>query len=77
MTKIKTLTAVLLLSTAVATPVFAKGAAYHKETFRRAYNQVTVVPQTQARRNIEDFGFSGIDRSFPGGMDPSLNPPGT
>ena len=77
MTKIKTITAVMILSTAVATPVFAKGAAYHKDSFRRAYNQVTVVPQTQAQRNIEDFGFSGMDRSFPGGEDPSLNPSGS
>jgi len=77
MTNIKTMTAVLILSTAVATPVFAKSAAHHNETFRGAYNQVTVAPSTQAERNIEDFGFSGRDRSFPGGWDPSLNPAGT
>jgi hypothetical protein len=78
MTKIKTLTAVMILSTAVATPVFAKGNLPHFETFRRAYDQVTVpsfgISGSQSERNIENFGFSGSDRSFPGGRDPSLNP---
>jgi hypothetical protein len=81
MTKIKTLTAVVILSTAVATPVFAKGNLPHHESFRGAYNQVTepsfAVPSTQAERNIENFGFSGRDPSRPGGWDPSLNPSGS
>jgi hypothetical protein len=81
MTKIKTLTAVMILSTAVATPVFAKGNMPHNETLRRAYDQVTVpsfgVAGSQSERNIENFGFSGIDHSFPGGRDPSLNPSGS
>jgi hypothetical protein len=80
MTKMKTLTAVVILSTAVATPVFAKGGAYRNETFRGAYNQVTApsfaAPSTQAERNVENFGFSGRDPSRPGGFDPSLNPAG-
>jgi hypothetical protein len=79
MTKIKTLTALVILSTAVATPVFAKGGTYHKETFRGAYNQMTepsfAVAPTRAERNIQNFGFSGRDPSRVGGWDPSLNPP--
>jgi hypothetical protein len=79
MTKIKTLTALVILSTAVATPVFAKGAAYHNQTFRGAYNQMTEpsfeVAPTRAERNIQNFGFSGRDPSRVGGWDPSLNPP--
>ena len=81
MTKTKILTAVVLLSAAVSTPVFAKGGTYHNEKFRGTYNEMSapssVVPSTQAERNIEDFGFSGRDRSYPGGWDPSLNPSGS
>ena len=81
MTKIKTLTAVIILSTAVATPVFAKGGTYHNRSFRGAYNQMTepsfAVPRSQAERNIENFGFSGRDPSRVGGWDPSLHPSGS
>jgi len=77
MTMMKTLSAVMVLSVAVATPVFAK--TYHNEKFRGAYNQMTApsfaVPSTQAERNIENFGFSGRDPSRVGGWDPNLNPP--
>jgi hypothetical protein len=78
MTKLKILTAAMILSTAVATPVLAKGMNYHSESFRRAYNQVTgpsfATPRTEAERNKENFGFSGMDRSWVGGEDPSLHP---
>lgn len=81
MTKIKTLTAVMILSTAVVTPVFAKANLPHNENFRGAYNQMTepsfALPQTRAERNIENFGFSGRDPSRVGGWDPSLNPSGS
>ena len=81
MTKIKTLTALVILSTAVATPVFAKGGTYHNETFRGAYNQMTEpsfeVAPTRAERNIQNFGFSGRDPSRVGGWDPSLHPSGS
>lgn len=81
MTKIKTLTAVMILSTAVVTPVFAKANLPHNESFRGAYNQMTepsfALPQTRAERNIENFGFSGRDPSRVGGWDPSLNPSGS
>ena len=79
MTKIKTLTAMMILASAVATPVFAKGNLSHNETFRRAYNQVTEpsFAAPRAERNIENFGFSGRDASRVGGWDPSLNPSGS
>lgn len=81
MTKMKTLTALMILSTAIATPVFAKGGTYRNESFRGAYNQVTepsfAVPQSRAERNIQNFGFSGRDPSRVGGWDPSLNPSGS
>jgi hypothetical protein len=81
MTKMKTLSAVILLSTAVATPVFAKNHVRAHDQYRGAYNQLNgptyAIPQTEEGRNIENFGFSGMDRSYPGGEDPSLNPAGT
>jgi hypothetical protein len=74
MIKMKALGAAIILSAAVATPVFAKehGRAYDR--YRGAYNQA--IPETQAGRNIENFGFSGRDPSIPGGWDTSLNPGG-
>lgn len=81
MTKMKTLTALMLLSTVVATPVLAKEVTHHKRSLRGAYNQVTersfAVPRTEAGRNIENYGFSGMDRSRVGGEDPSLHPSGS
>ena len=81
MTKMKTLHAVIILSAAIATPVFAQdhGRA-HVQHFRGAYNQMIgpsyyAAPYSQSQRNLEDFGFSGRDPSRPGGMDPNLNPP--
>jgi hypothetical protein len=79
MTKMKTLSAMVILSVAVATPVFAKG--YHNDTVRGAYNQMSApsfaVPSTQSERNIENFGFSGRDPSRVGGWNPNLNPSGS
>jgi hypothetical protein len=81
MTKMKALSAVAILSAAIATPVFAQGPHHGRAQFRGAYNQmngpVYAAPDAQDRRNIEDFGFSGMDRSRPGGEDPSLNPSGS
>lgn len=81
MTRMKTLTVLMLLSAAVATPAFAKSKTHH-ESFRRAYDQVEpayavpsyAAPGSQAERNIENFGFSGRDPSRVGGWDPSLHP---
>ena len=81
MTNLKALSAAIIFSVAVATPAFAKehGRAYDR--YRGAYNQLSVpsstIPETRAQRNIENFGFSGIDRSRVGGQDPSLNPSGS
>ena len=76
----KALSAVIILSAAVATPVFAQP-MHHARNFRGAYNQLTepsyAIPRTQAERNIENFGFSGRDPSRVGGEDPSLNPSGS
>jgi hypothetical protein len=43
--------------------------------FRGTYNQLNV--PSEAERNIENFGFSGMDRSRVGGEDPSLKPSGS
>ena len=79
MTKIKTISAAMILSVAVAAPAFA--ATHHVKNFRGAYNQMTdesfAVPSTQAERNIQNFGFSGRDPSRVGGWDTSLNPSGS
>ena len=83
MTKMKALSAVVILSAAIATPAFAQGPHHGRaeQQFRGAYNQmngsVYAAPDAQERRNIEDFGFSGRDPSVPGGEDPSLNPSGS
>jgi len=45
----------------------------YRSDFRGAYNQLTVPSQ----RNIESFGFGGIDRSRIGDEDPSLKPSGS
>jgi hypothetical protein len=84
MTKMKTLTPVIILSAAVGAPAF--GATHHgrvhdRSNFLGAYNQMSApvyaIPQTEEGRNIENFGFSGRDPSRPGGEDPSLNPSGS
>jgi hypothetical protein len=81
MTNMKTLSAVIILATAIATPAFAKEHGHAQDRYRGAYNQMTepsfAVPATQAGRNIENFGFSGRDPSRVGGWDPSLNPSGS
>jgi hypothetical protein len=88
MIKLKILSAVVILSTAIAAPVFAQDAGlsqphhdrvYDQSNFRGAYDQSNgafdAQPLTnEERRNLEDFGFSGRDPSIPGGEDPALNP---
>ena len=89
MTKFKILSAVVILSAAIAAPVFAQDAGvsrphqvrvYDQPNFLGAYNQsngaLYAQPLTnEERRNLENFGFSGRDPSRVGGEDPSLNPP--
>ncbi len=85
MTKLKTLSALIILSAAVATPAFAQsthhGRADDLRNFRGAYNQVNgpfyATPLTQDGWNMETFGFGGRDPSRPGGEDPSLRPSGS
>jgi hypothetical protein len=75
----RTLTVVMLLSTVIATPVFAKSKTHH-ESFRGAYNQMIepgAVSSSLTQRNIENFGISGRDASRVGGFDPSLRPSGS
>ena len=83
MTKFKILSAVVILSTAIATPVFAK--AHYRvpddQNFRGAYNRSNAPfyaqPLTNEQRaNVEDFGRSGRDPSRVGGEDPYLHPGG-
>ena len=81
MTKLKTISAVIILSAAVATPVLAQPTNHGRAHFRGAYNQMIepsyAIPPTQSGRNIENYGFSGRDPSRPGGQDPNLNPSGS
>jgi hypothetical protein len=85
-----TLSAIALLSAAIASPVFAQdagvvgpthhGRAYDQRNFRGANNQLNssgdAAPQTRDElRNMENFGFSGRDPSRVGGENPNLNPP--
>ena len=79
MTKMKTLSAVLILSAAVATPVFAQDASVvaphparaHDRNYRGTYNQVNR-PSYDAR---DSAGAREVrDPSRPGGEDPSFNP---
>lgn len=81
--KIKTLGAVVILSAAVATPVFAQpshhGRVHDLRNFRGVYNQFNG-PSYAApldRSDTNGFGFSGRDPSWVGGKDPSLNPSGS
>jgi hypothetical protein len=74
---LKTLSTVMLLSAAVATPAFAHATKHsHATNFRGAYNQV-MTPSSQGAVNQENFGISGRDPSRVGGFDPSLNPSGS
>ena len=84
MTKMKTLSAALILSAAVAAPVFAQDASVvaphlaraHDRNYRGTYNQVNgpsydVTPVTR-----DSVGAREVrDPSRVGGEDPSFNPP--
>jgi hypothetical protein len=88
MTKLKILSAIVILSAGIVVPVFAQDASvprprharvYDQSNFLGAYNQSNqnfyAQPLTnEERRNIEDFGFSGRDPSRVGREDPSLHP---
>jgi hypothetical protein len=88
--KIKTLGVALILSAAIASPVFAQDAttvrphharAYDQSNFRGAYNQQLYgAPYDNGRLTHEEqirqenFGFSGRSPSRVGGENPDLNP---
>ena len=80
MISLKILSAVAILSAVVATPVFAQPnhhVRHHHRDFRGSYDRMIgpsyyAVPSSQSERALENFQFN---RSFPGGMDPDLNPP--
>src|ERR1700732_3879434 len=88
MIKMKLLGAAIILSAAVATPVFARdagaigpgnryGLESHPVTHNRSVAPFYARPLTnEERRNIEDFGFSGRDPSRVGGEDAWLHPGG-
>ena len=78
MTRMKTLSAVIILSAAVATPVFAQPGHHGRSNYRGAYNQLNgpsyAAPETsEEKRNLENFGWTGRDPSRPGGMFPYFN----
>jgi hypothetical protein len=80
-TVLTTLGALLITVSAIPMATASEGharRAHDQWGYRGAYNQLSgpsyAAPQTQAQRNIENFGFSGRDPSRPGGWDTSLNP---
>ena len=92
MTKIRLVSALIILTAITAAPVLAEGAGvlrpghgmkhhHHArvhQVFRGAYNQSyrQTDPDPELQRNIDNFGFSGRDPSRIGGVDPDLNPAG-
>jgi hypothetical protein len=83
MTKFKILSAIVILSTAFAAPVFAKSnyRVPYDQNFRGAYDQSNAAfyaqPLTnEERANVEVFGRSGRDPTRVGGEDPYLHPGG-
>ena len=88
MTKIRLVSAVLILTAVTAAPVLAQNVGVHNgmkhhhharayHQYRGAYNQSNwrAYPDPELQWNKENFGFSGRDPSRIGGVDPSLNPP--
>ena len=79
MANLKTLSAIAILTAAVATPVFAQPTHHHHsralDRYRGAYNQVDGPSYATPRngRNLENLEFN---RSFPGGENPDNNPRG-
>lgn len=85
---IRTLSAIAILSAALVSPVLAQdarvrgpvheGAAYRLRHFRGAYNQAPLdAPYGTGLSAPRVFTGDGSQaHSFPGGGDPSFNPPG-
>ena len=74
MTSIKTITAIAILSAAIATPALAQDARrtpqaraihhHHQDSFRRAYNQSSGLYDPEFRRNREALGVAGRDHQW-------------
>lgn len=80
LTNVKTLSTVMLLSAALATPAFAHTTSHRAHglrDFRGAYNQVITPSASQGTIRLENFGSGGREPSRVGGFDPSLNPSGS
>jgi hypothetical protein len=80
MTKMKMLGAVIILSAAVGTPVFAQDAGVRgKPGSRGAYNQLNgpshAATRTRDRWNPQHYGTVERDPSIPGGEDTTLRAP--
>ena len=81
MTRMKTIGAVVILSAAVASPVFAQGAgtpgSRSHNAFSRSYDQSSyATPRTADEYwNLVNFGTTGRNPSRVGGEVPWLNPP--
>jgi hypothetical protein len=77
---LKTLSAIAILTAAVATPVFAQPTHHHHtralDRYRGAYNQVNGPSYATPQMGGRNFETSQFDRSFPGGENPDNNPPG-
>jgi hypothetical protein len=77
MTKLKTLSTVIILSAAIATPVLAQPTHHGRAHFRGAFNQMiepSHATRTHGGWNLENYEFN---HSFPGGEDPSDHPSGS
>jgi len=86
------LSAAMAAAVFIATPALAKKNHHHHRTYHGHYYSGNGGPyqrdysgymtpgsphyDPEFQRNRENFGFSGRDPSRPGGMDPSLHPPG-
>jgi hypothetical protein len=75
MTSLKTLSAIALLSAAIASPAFAQGQMHHGKAYRHlnAYNQLNG-PAYTAPFTTDYWGAMERDRSRIGGEDPDFNP---
>jgi hypothetical protein len=92
MTKMETLSAVIILSAAIATPVFAQDAGLlrldsrsgskpqpvtsRQSNFRAGYNQLNGTSRTQDGSSKANLGFDGSDPTRVGGEDPTSRPAG-
>jgi hypothetical protein len=87
MTRFKTLSAVVVVSAAIATPIFAQDAGVLATGSRYGADPQPVPYRSRSCFQGPGFGQPcpgrlygwsiGRDRSFPGGIDPSLRPSGS